>query len=212
MKIKKLIQSELSITEEVLANTDANENLKFKFDFRRYFPEEGMCILKDRNDKKDNSITFVDKRLYQLPTGTDPYYQMQVDLQVYYQDAVFRSSLFGGLKMERAILRWLESKLSKRQLGELKPIIDEFKRVGRLKYAVNEHFCWKIPLNDQSAWWKVSFKNKMIARDWLRKNFKNIVGKGHSLHKADAIKEVFKKPKPSKYKDEEEYYYDKIKT
>jgi hypothetical protein len=127
------INRALSIVEEVLAHADMKENLKFKFDFKKYFPEKDNIIFKER-ENKDNTIVFVDKRLYQLPTGTDPYYQMQVDLQLYYIDAVFRSNLFGQLKMQRDIFRWIKknySNVSKDAFNQLMKILSEHDAVTK---------------------------------------------------------------------------------
>ena len=133
---EKRVKEKLVIAEEVLANTNVNENLKFNFPFKNYFPEKGIVVYKDVENPKGGGIILIGINGDSQGSMADPYYKMQDALKMYYQDAVFRSNLLGKLQMERDILRWVKKTqlLSGRQVKELRK---EMKRICHGK-KVNE--------------------------------------------------------------------------
>ncbi len=125
---EKRVKEELSIAEEVLANTNVEENLKFNFDFKKYFPAKGIVVYKDVENPKGGGISLIGISGDSQGSMNEPYYEMQDALKMYYQDAVFRSNLLGKLQMERDLLRWIKKTrmLTGRQVKELKK---EMKRI-----------------------------------------------------------------------------------
>ncbi len=192
--VRERVDKQLEFYRE-MKGTDGEairENLKFKFDFRKYepFKEMGEVFWEDAKDEEGNVvgrfIKYRTRREVKALPYEDDYIEMVNAARLYHDHAVWRAFHFGELRGSRAILEYLEENLNKKELVEIKHILSLFAKVQKLRYKVNEKFGWQLTPEE---FCKLPKAEKHKARAFLRQKL------GNAIQAQNLIKEVFRKPR-----------------
>jgi hypothetical protein len=142
MTPKQQIDSTYECAKEMLADIDVENDFKFNFDFKRYFPEKGVLVFPDVVNVGDKCNHYKGTG-YRHPTKgycisctliytlagclskelsiegdkrgdiNDPYYMMQAGLHAYHEKTAYMAYRLGKYSTQAEILKWIKKNSSK---------------------------------------------------------------------------------------------------